>query len=215
MSTTTNLTSSRSAAENAKLTSQPTSWGSPQFTRELRQATAGVRDQVHFLHDTAESIHKTVQQFDLQERTALKNRLGPTALMDELSSERGLSWNEIATAIGVSLSAVRKWRTGKDCSAENRTNLARLAALIDLLDEAMVSEPAGWLLTSVLPGYTVRFLDLVAAGRDDLVLENAFNRMRPTEVLDAFEPSWRDSAKRKFEIAVDGDGIRGFRRLNG
>jgi hypothetical protein len=153
-----------------------------------------------------------VQEFDLRERAALKNRLGPLALMDELSSKRGMSWNDIASAIGVSLSAIRKWRTGSDCAADNRIALARLAALIDLLDEAMVSEPAGWLLTPVLPGYTVRFLDLVTAGRDDLVLENAFNRMTATDVLDVFEPTWRESARRKFDIVVDGDGIRGFRR---
>lgn len=212
MSTTTNLPSNRSAGKLAGATSQSTSWGSPQFTSELRRVTAGLRDEVHLLRDTTETLHRRAQEFDLQERAALKNRLGPQALMEELSSERGLSWSEIAMALSVSLSAVRKWRAGHEVSAENRTNLARLAALIDLLDEAMVSEPGGWLLTPVLSGHTVRFLDLVAAGRDDLVLENAFNRMTAGEVLDTFEPHWRESTKRSFDMAVDGDGIRSLRR---
>lgn len=212
MSTITNLRPTRSVDELAGVTSPSTSWGSPQFTSQLRRVTAGLRDEVHLLHDTTETLHRSAQEFDLQERAALKNRLGPQALTEELSSERGLSWNDIATALSVSLSAVRKWRAGHDVSAENRTNLARLAALIDLLDEAMVSEPGGWLLTPVLSGYTLRFLDIVAAGRDDLVLENAFDRMTAVEVLDAFEPDWRERTKRTFDVAVDGDGIRSLRR---
>lgn len=192
---------------------RPTSWGSPQFTPSgLRRVAAGLRDNVGILQVSTTDLHRTVQEYDLQERAALKNRQGAPALMEELSEARGLSWNDIATAIGVSLSAIRKWRTGGECTADNRMALARLAALIDLLDEAMVNEPAGWLLTPVLPDYTVRFLDLVANGRDDLVLENAFQRMKPTELLDAYDPDWRVSSRRKFAISVDGDGVRSLRR---
>lgn len=188
-----------------------TSAGSLQWSL-LSTRAAGVRDEARLIGRDAEEFHREVQDYDLSDRASIKSRDGVEALIDELSRIRGLGWNDIASGVGVSLSAVRKWRRGGVCSPENRMALARLAAIIDLADEAMVVDPAGWLLTPVLDGYSLRHLDLIAADRADLVLDCAFHRKLPTIVLDEFDPEWRERYRRRFEVVTDGDGVRSLSR---
>ncbi|MDH2414340.1 hypothetical protein [Nocardioides sp. CER19] len=185
----------------------------PQVSRwnDLRSRAAGVRDQSRIVGADAEELHREVQDYDLSDRAAVHVRRGHAALLEELSNF-GLGWNEIATAAGVSLSAVRKWRNGGDCSADNRMALARLVALIELATEAMIEDAAGWLLTPVVDGYTIRHLDLIAADRPDLVLDFAFQRKGGRDVLDEFDSEWRDHYRRKFDVVTDGDGVRSLKR---
>lgn len=189
----------------------PTSASSPQWA-DLSNRVAGIRDEARFLGEDAEELHRAIQHYDLNERAALKSRQGHIALLGELSDKRGMGWSDIALAVGVSLSGVRKWRKGGDCSPDNRIELSRLSAILDLADEAMVVDPAGWLLTPVLPGYTIRHIDLIASGRADLVLDCAFQMKTPTAVLDEFDPEWRETYRRQFDIIDDEDGIRSLRR---
>jgi hypothetical protein len=189
----------------------PTSASSPQWA-DLSNRVASIRDEARFLGEDVEELHRTIQDYDLNERAALKSRQGHLALLSELADERGMGWSDIALAVGVSLSGVRKWRKGGDCSPDNRIQLSRLAAILDLADEAMVVDPSGWLLTPVLPGCAVRHIDLIAFGRADLVLDCAFQMKTPTGVLDEFNPEWRENHVRKFDIVDDEDGVRSLRR---
>lgn len=179
---------------------------------QLRSSAAVLRDAVNVLHEQSETLHQVLQDYDLNDRAAIKARGNAPALLDELYSIRGLGWSEIAQSVNVSLSAVRKWRSQGDCIAENRLALARVAALLDLAEEAFVVDPGGWLLTPLVADYTVRYLDLVAAGRYDLVLYSAFQRKTATQAMDDFDANWRSSRRRKFDIIVDNDGVRSLNR---
>lgn len=188
-----------------------TSSDSPQWA-EIRSAAGGLRDRANIVKTDVDDLHHRAQRYDLTARASLKSRQGHAKLLAELSDERGMGWGDIATAVGVSLSAVRKWRNGGPCTPENRTALARLAALLDLTEEAAIVDPAGWLLTEVEHGYTIRYIDLIAEGAEDLVLDCAFMHKSEREALDEFRPNWRETAARRFDIEDDGDGIRGLKR---
>lgn len=188
-----------------------TGTGSTQIS-QLRSSAAGLRDVVNVLREQSETLHQSLQDYDLNDRAAIKARRGAPDLLDELYSDRGLGWGEIAQSVGVSLSAVRKWRNQGDCVAENRLALARVAAMLDLVEEAFVVDPGGWLLTPLVGDYTVRYLDLVSAGRYDLVLDSAFQRKTATQVMDDFDTDWRSTRRRKFDLVVDDDGVRSLRR---
>lgn len=180
--------------------------------QDLRKTTAGLRDIFNMLSEDSTALHQTAQDYDLNDRAAIKSRIGAANLLDELYSKRGMGWNDIAKAVGVSLSAVRKWRNSGECTAENRLALARVAALLDLVEEAFVVDPGGWLLTPVIADADARYVDLLGAGRFDLVLDCAFQRMTATQALDAFDPDWRTTRWRRFDVVLDDEGVRSLRR---
>lgn len=111
--------------------------------------------------------------------------------------------------VGVSVPALQKWRRGEGMTAENRSKLARIAGLIEMLEERFVNEPVSWLEMRVETGVALTPLDLVAAGRDDLVLELATETETAVResVYAEYDPDWRsmlvDAAFESF-IAADG-----------
>ena len=85
------------------------------------------------------------ESLDLDVRTTAKARSDSESLLEELATDRGLGWSEISRLCGVSVSAVRKWRGGESPSPDRRRRLARLAAFLDLLEEAGGYKRASWL----------------------------------------------------------------------
>lgn len=186
-----------------------TSDDSPQWAN-VRNRTGSLRDRARILTTDAEELHHEAQDYDLNERASLKAREGHIRLLSELSEFHGMGWNDIAVAVGVSLSAVRKWRSGGTCTPQNRTALSRLCALMDLAVEACITEPASWLMTEVEHGHTLRYIDLIGMGRDDLVLDCAFHHKTPRQALDEAAPDWREATAKRYKIETDHDGIRSF-----
>src|SRR5687767_7602842 len=88
------------------------------------------RDGAALDADDAKSAHYESQVEDLDLRAADKARRGVSTLLAELSEGRGLGWNDIAALVGVSVSAIRKWRRGGDASPDSRLELARLCAFL-------------------------------------------------------------------------------------
>jgi transcriptional regulator with XRE-family HTH domain len=136
-------------------------------------------------------------------------------LLEELTAERGMGWSDIAEVLGVSISAIRKWRKGGDASPASRVKLARYAALLDVLEEkAPIADPAGWMELNLplTPGYFIRPLDLYLDGHQDALMDLAERRLDDAaQVLDAVRPGWRD-ARSDFEVFLDVDGQRSVRR---
>jgi transcriptional regulator with XRE-family HTH domain len=124
-----------------------------------------------------------------------------------------MSWSDIASWAGVSVSAVRKWRKGEAATPENRSRLAKIAALLDWLTEYMIEDPAQWLeMEFALPvGYSIRPLDLLLEGHFGSLLDIAAGRATPEQELDRLEPGWRDSRRSDFEVFEAGDGQRAIR----
>jgi transcriptional regulator with XRE-family HTH domain len=128
---------------------------------------------------------------DLANRTLAKSRNDVPNLLDELAYRRGMAWTHIAEIADVSVSAVRKWRKGRDASPESRSRLAKFAALLDVLEQkGRIQDPANWMEMD-LPlgaGYHIRPLDLYLNGQDVALLDIAERRRRVEHVLDYIRP---------------------------
>lgn len=181
--------------------------------RRLQQSYDELTGPVRILQEDVTAGRREVREWDLDERTAAKARLDVLALLEELSTDRGFSWSDIARLSGVSVSAVRKWRAGENPSPERRRDLAHLAAFVDLLDElAPVADPASWLLMRLSDSHTATAADLYLDGRSNDLLEHAQGHFAVRDLLDRWNPGWRDETRAEWEIVTAADGERSVAR---
>lgn len=173
-----------------------------------------LRTNVDTLGGEVQELHGETRELDLTERTFEKTKKSVATLLEELTVERGMGWSDIAEVVGVSVSAIRKWRKGGDASPESRKSLARIAALLDVLDKkVLVEDPAHWLEMDLDlgPGYFIRPLDLYLEGHATALINMAEHRRSPVQVLDDVRPDWR-SGRSDFEVFPDTDGERSIRK---
>jgi DNA-binding transcriptional regulator YiaG len=111
-------------------------------TRALALRAGLLRDETEVLHSDVSALHRRARHLDLTERIAKKLRRSVPELLRELATDRGMAWADIADLVGVSVAAVRKWRTDGGATADNRSRLARLAAFLDALTACGVADPA-------------------------------------------------------------------------
>ncbi len=176
---------------------------------ELTDTYGGLTSKVRLLSQDVEGGRRTVRSLDLDERTSAKSRLGTESLLEELSTDRGLGWSEIARLCGVSVSAVRKWRAGETISSEHRRSLARLASFLDLLQEVgPVDEPAGWLNMRLSDQTTVTPADLYITGHPQDLLEHAQGHLEVEQLLDRCAPDWRTASRSEWKIVTLPGGER-------
>jgi hypothetical protein len=133
-------------------------------------------------------------------------------LLNELSKVRGLGWSDIARLVGVSVQALRKWRQHEPITGENRLAVARLAALLDLLEGVPVQDAAGWLEIPLVQGYALRHVDLYQRARADLLFDLAHLRISPAEAMTELDPDWRDHYRLDHEVFDADDGQLSIRR---
>lgn len=194
------------AVDRAADAGYPTATG----TRALSIDASWLRTRTELLHDDVRNLHERTRALDLNDRAHEKaTNAGVPELLEELTAFRGMSWSDLAIAVGVSVSAVRKWRSGRAATPENRVSLGRLAAFLDVLEEHMVADPAQWMeMRLPLPaGYYIRPLDLYVAGRAEALIEIAEHRQEAEQVLDQKMPGWRDQ-RSDFEVIVNPEGER-------
>ncbi|MGW6505107.1 helix-turn-helix domain-containing protein [Nonomuraea angiospora] len=172
-----------------------------------------LRTQASTLSSEIEDTHHAMQGIDIRQRASVKVRKGVPTLLEELTEDRGMSWSDVARLVGVSVSAVRKWRTGGQASPEKRKELAELAAFLDVLEESSVEDPARWLeVPFYLPaGYTVRPVELYIRGHRTELLDVACGRRDAEDVLDAAYPSWRETRRSSLEVFTAADGLPALR----
>jgi transcriptional regulator with XRE-family HTH domain len=186
----------------------------PNETRALSLRADYLRTEVDILGGEMQELHGEVRERDLIDCTLEKTKKSIAGLLEELAADRGMGWSDIAEVLGVSISAIRKWRKGGDASPESRSKLARIAALLDVLEEkGLVQDPAAWMEMD-LPleaGYFIRPLDLYLEGHVTALVELAEQRQTVTQVLDQVRPNWRGS-RSDFEVFLDADGERSIRR---
>jgi transcriptional regulator with XRE-family HTH domain len=188
----------------------------PNSTRALSLRADYLRTEVDTLGGEVQELHGEARELDLADRTFQKTKKSVSGLLEELASDRGMGWSDIAEVVGVSISAIRKWRKGGDASPESRSKLARIAALLGLLEEkGLVQDPAAWMEMD-LPldsGYFIRPLDLYLEGHVVALIDLAEQRQTVAQVLDQVRPNWRTS-RSDFEVFIDTDGQRSIRRRN-
>jgi hypothetical protein len=165
-----------------------------------------LRDRTSILDADVGNDHRAAQLQTLELLARDRAREDVANLLNELSAHRGLGWNDIARTVGVSVQAVRKWRGREPITGENRLSVARLAALMDLLDRVPVQDPGGWLEIPVISGYSVRHLDLYRADRADLLFDLAHLRISPDQAMTEFCHDWRQRYRLENEVFEAADG---------
>lgn len=186
----------------------------PSQTRSLSLRADYLRTEVDMLGGEMQELHGFVREHDLADRTLEKSKKSVTSLLEELAVQRGMGWSDIAEVVGVSVSAVRKWRNGGVARPESRLKLARIAALLDVLEaKGIIEDPAAWMEMNFTlePGDFIRPLDLFLEGHVNELIELAEQRQTTAQVLDQVRPNWRQS-RSDFEVYLNVDGERATRR---
>ncbi|OZE89943.1 hypothetical protein CH298_13235 [Rhodococcoides fascians] len=184
--------------------------------RQWEQLEGPVRQTARsaMLMDLEDRTSKADAKLELDQRTSERAKSLPSAGLDTLS-DLGFAWRDVAALMGVSVAAVNKWRKGEGITGPNRLKLAKLLALLDMLEVRLVAEPASWLEMPIHEGVSVSPIDLLTANRYDLVLEYANHTTGAGDyqaILDEFNPNWReDSVDETFETFVDSEGIVAIR----
>jgi hypothetical protein len=175
----------------------------------LVSKTAELRDGVAQLDEDVKAVDHVVRLEALEESTALAARRDPGDVLEELATEWGLSWTTVARMVGVTPTAVRKWRRGEPITGANRRRLARVLAFLEWLRRTYpIGDPASWLDMPFADASTLTISDLYGANRIDLVFELVGGRMRAEAVLDAFDPDWRVAypSDKRFKVVTAPDG---------
>lgn len=186
----------------------------PSQTRALSLRADYLRTACDMLGGEMQEFHGEAREHDLIDRSLEKSKKSVPNLLEELAGERGMGWSDIAEVVGVSVSAIRKWRKGGVASPQSRTKLARLAALLDVLEEkGLIEDPAAWMEMDFAldAGYFIRPLDLYLEGHVTELIELAEQRQTTAQILDQVRPNWRQS-RSDFEVFLDVDGERSIRR---
>lgn len=186
-------------------------------TRALSLSADYLRTTVDMLGSEMEELHGEVREQDLADRTREKAAKSVADLLQELTEIRGMGWSDLAEVLGVSVSAIRKWRNGGDASPESRLKLASFAALLDVLEEkGLIADPAGWMEMDLplAAGFFIRPLDLYLEGHIAALIDLAERRQEAVQVLDRVRPNWRDG-RSDFEVVHDVDGARSIRQREG
>jgi hypothetical protein len=178
---------------------------------ELRAQTAEIRDEAARLHERAGQLHTSVQAADLDRRAAALAQNNPADLLETLGEDLGMPWSLVAELIGVSPTAIRKWRKGGALTPDSRIRLARLVAFCQVIAELepRITDPALWLQTQLAAATSLTAKDLYAAGHADQLLDLAAQRASRTEVLDAFSANWRSiyPADDHHRVVIAPDGV--------
>jgi transcriptional regulator with XRE-family HTH domain len=171
-----------------------------------------LRDEVDELHENASQLHVSAFETELAQATAEEAKRGTQRLL-ELLGDAGFSWREVARLVGVSVPAVHKWRAGGGSVPEHRRALARLVALCNLLSNRfLIDDVATWLEMPLISGIPVTGLDLLAENRVDLLLRWAAHAdANPEDILDGFDPTWRERYRSQYEVFTAPDGLPGIR----
>lgn len=197
---------------------QPTmdyAWVFTQTSPELIDAEWRERRQ-HLAGQTKRASADHVAHYAewLAEAAAGNTRRSVINLLTELSEDRGVTWSDIAAALGISVPALRKWRKNvSGATPENHRALAELVAFFGVLAK-IVDSPARWMSMPLVDGFNVTPFDVYtrehAAKLLDLAAGNA--GVTPTGVLDSIAPGWRDRWRSEYEVFEAADGELSMRR---
>jgi len=172
-------------------------------TAELRDAVTATTSQATELHHNAEELH-------LAQLTRQLEGTAPVDLLDALADELLFPWSLLARVVGVSPTAVRKWRRGETVSPAHHQGLAEFLAFCRILRhrDPRIDDVPHWLEMPVDARTDVSRLDVFIAGSRTELLDLASGRRTGEDLLDDNAPGWRERAAtgRRFDVIVHEDG---------
>jgi len=175
--------------------------------QELREDIGVSRSQARWTSQEFDDLHKRGHFVEWTSRTMSRGKSSTADMLADLA-DLGFAWRDIANLIGVSVAALQKWRRGESASGENRRRVASLLAACDLImEDYEVADIASWFEMPLLAGVPVTPIQLYAAERADLLFDYASGHGDVEQILNSFEPDWRESYRTGFEVyrAVDGE----------
>jgi DNA-binding transcriptional regulator YiaG len=190
---------------NATASSSIASYGGSS-AQTAAYALSALSDRVDLIRADVSEMRNSAQMRELNALTSEKATRNVKSLLGELSTERGMSWSDIARVAGVSVAAVRKWRMGDGAAPEKRRTLAQVVAFIDMLGRYPIEDPVQWLEMQLTNSCSVTAMDLYQAGHWDLVLQYAETH-QAEGVLDQFDPQWRGHFVERRQVVRASDGI--------
>jgi transcriptional regulator with XRE-family HTH domain len=155
--------------------------------------TAVERETSRWSHESAVAEHEEAQANALDVRTSELEHEQTTELLNGLATENGFSWATIARAIGVTPTAVRKWRRGEEATAANHQSVARLAAFVSLAENAhpLANDISYWIEAPVFEKSSITRIDLYRRGAIVELFDLIAGRRSGRDVLDELIPNWR------------------------
>lgn len=179
---------------------------------DLARQAGHLRNQTSMTDGDAADLHHDTFRLQLDLRTSELAKKAPVKVLEQLS-DLGYAWRDIARMVGVSVPALRRWRSGELPTGDNRRAIAQLLAFTQIIDEdhLIIFEPASWMEVPVSVSAPVTKIDLYAAGQLDVIFELASENCTPEQALDVAEPGWREKYRSDWEVAVAEDGERYIR----
>ncbi len=190
---------------------QPTATAADQVF-DLTESAGSLRSQARDLHEGTSALHQSALVCEWQRLTNMRARTAPAGLLQELA-DLGFGWRDIARMLRVSVPAVQKWRRNGGVSGPHRRSIASLLALCDLFRERyMIQEVASWFEMPISDEAPVTPIDLYAEERVSLLLDYASGQgSDPEQLLNAYDPAWRERFRSDFEIYQEADGNMSIR----
>lgn len=175
--------------------------------QELTETVGHIRNVVRLIDIDTANLHRDVGSKRLNERAHEFSHLTTRELLDGLN-ELGFTWRDIARMTGVSVPAIQKWRKGETASGENHKRLMILRALMVIISaELLDADVTTWADIPIVPGAPITAIDLIASRREDLALELAFRHASPEEIVNEFEPGWREKYRSDYVVERSSDGL--------
>lgn len=179
---------------------------------DLRNQAKILATETSHLHRYTDAQHSDTLDAELRTISQAKSKESLESLLEQLS-ELGFSWRDIARVVGVSVTALRKWRLGGAATGENRNRIASVLAFCEIAGSRFhLSDVVSWLESPLHAEAPITRLDMMASDRFDLVLQLVRDwDSDPQAVLDEFEPNWRSRYCSPVEVFTGPDGMPGLR----
>lgn len=179
------------------------------------------RAEAYDNHQTSVTDHHAARADLLQREVAQLRGVPATDLLKELRGE-GLLWSMVASVVGVSDAAIRKWRRGESIEPMHHRRLILLTALSHIYTAyAGPGLPfSAWIDSEIVTRFSATPLQLIALNRDNdiALLQPLLDLMlglddgeQPDAILDRYlGTSWRDEAvaEQRFRIVTTASGDR-------
>jgi hypothetical protein len=172
-------------------------------TAELRDGLDATTTEATQLHHSAEELHLAQTTRQLEASPAVD-------LLDALADELLFPWSLLARVVGVSPTAVRKWRRGETVTPGHHQRLAEFLAFSRTLQhrDPRIDDVPRWFEMPVDSRSDISRLDLFLSGSRTGLLDLAAARRTGEDLLDEEAQGWRERAAttRRFGVLVHEDG---------